>query len=150
MQSANSSPSISDYSMVALQSSGGQHEFANQNQSASQNTMRIGELIQASAAWFSTSGRVGGLQQAEPASEGAAAVYLSFQSGGSPEGRLQQSSGLHHITQAIPAAGVCSTAAFVLLIRLGLHQLLLSQQDLQAQSSAAEPVQQFMAVPCSL
>ena len=78
--------------------------------------MGIRELIQALAAWLSTSGRVGGLQHAEPACEGAAAVYLGFESGCSPEGRLQQSSGLHHVAQAIPTAGICSAAALVLLI----------------------------------
>jgi len=96
--------------------------------------MRIGELVQALPARLSTSGRVGRLQHGEPAPEGAAAVYLGFESGCSPEGRLEQSSGLHHVAQAIPAAGICSAAALVLLIGLGLHQLLLSQQDLQAQS----------------
>ncbi len=50
MQSADSSPCISDYSMVTLQSRAGQHEFAKQNQQASQNMTCIRELMQALAA----------------------------------------------------------------------------------------------------
>ena len=70
----------------------------------------------------------------------ALAVYLSLESGSSSESCLQQSPRLHHVAQAIPAACISRPSTLVLFIRLCLHQLLLSKQDLQAYTFITMPV----------